>query len=149
MKIYYSDEPLKLEKDTYSIFLAGPTPRSLNVPSWRDEALKILHLLDYQFRVIVPERKIRVENIDYDTQVEWENYGTENCSKIVFWIPRRLDSMPGFTTNVEFGRYVESGKIIYGRPDNAEKTRYLDWLYQKYNNPFIYNNLTDLLKASI
>lgn len=37
MKINYSDE--QVLKDEKSIFLAGPTPRSLEVETWRKEAI--------------------------------------------------------------------------------------------------------------
>ena len=40
MEINYSDQ--KVIKGEKSIFLAGPTPRSLDVQTWRDEAIKIL-----------------------------------------------------------------------------------------------------------
>lgn len=38
--------------------------------------------------------------------------------------------MPGSTTNVEFGYWVKSGKVLYGRPKDAVKVKYLDWLYK-------------------
>jgi hypothetical protein len=57
--------------------------------------------------------------------------------------------MPAITTNVEFGRYVGSGKCMYGRPDDSEKNRYLDWLYKKLNpNEQIHNSLEYLLKTT-
>ena len=150
MKIFYSDSPLDLDTNRHSIFLAGPTPRSLKVKSWRPEAIEILESLNYKGQVIVPERAIKAEHIDYDAQVEWENYGTENCTSLLFWVPRDLETMPAFTTNVEFGRYVESGKAFYGRPDNSPKNRYLDWLYSKFNtNRVINNNLKDLIENAI
>lgn len=150
MNVFYSDSALNLNLDVHSIFLAGPTPRSLKVPSWRPEALRILEELNYHGQVIVPERFVKAEHVDYDAQVEWENYGTENCSRLVFWIPRDLKTMPAFTTNVEFGRYVKSGKAMYGRPTESPKNRYLDWLYKKFNHLHpIYNTLPELLKASI
>jgi hypothetical protein len=46
-------------------------------------------------------------------------------------LPSRPAGESGFTSNVEFGRYVGSGRVVYGRPDGAPHTRYLDWLYQK------------------
>lgn len=149
MKVFYSDSPLDLDLKVQSIFLAGPTPRSLSVPSWRPDALEILKSLNYQGQVIVPERFVQQEYVDYDAQVEWENYGTENCSKIVFWIPRDLRVLPAFTTNVEFGRYVTSGKAMYGRPPSSPKNRYLDWLYKKFNQHPIYETLPELLKETI
>lgn len=149
MVVFYSDKPLTLDVATHSIFLAGPTPRSKTVMSWRPEALRILTDLGYKGQVIVPEPQAPQENFDYTTQVEWENLGTEKCKTLVFWIPRKIDTMPAFTTNVEFGRYVVSGKALYGRPPKSEKNTYLDWLYAKFNNNPIYDNLNDLLTAAI
>lgn len=147
MKIIYSDSPIELDMNLKqeSIFLAGPTPRSKDVISWRIEAISILKSLKYDGQVLVPERENKEYKVDYIDQVEWEWYGLENCNKIIFWIPRNLTTMPAFTTNVEFGRYVTSGRVYYGRPDTAEKCRYLDWLYRKYNKRPIYNDLEDLL----
>lgn len=33
----------------------------------------------------------------------------------MFWIPRSLPDIPAFAVNVEFGYWLHSGKIIYGR----------------------------------
>lgn len=149
MKIFYSDSPLKLDENQHSVFLAGPTPRSNNVQSWRPHALNILNTLNYMGQVILPEHSIQSENIDYDMQVEWEHQGLMECKSIVFWIPRNLKTMPGFTTNVEFGRFTHDVRTFYGRPDDSEKNRYLDWLYKKVNGQPIFNNLEELLKYSI
>ena len=154
MKIFYSDSPLDGSLDVWghSIFLAGPTTRDRRVPSWRPDAIKILRDLNYDGQVIYPEREVKVGHIDYDTQVEWEYHGLVNCDRIVFWIPRDLETMPAFTTNVEFGTYIKSGRIVYGRPDDAPKNRYLDWLYKKhsyYNKLPIYNSLRDTLEAAV
>lgn len=157
MKVFYSDKPLELLFSEHSIFLAGPTPRSTSVPSWRPDALKILESLNYQGQVIVPEhgmceQRFAAEEFEqlYLRQVEWENYGLMNCMKIAFWVPRKIDTMPAFTTNVEFGLYVASSRIVYGRPVDSEKNRYLDWLFKK-KNPFgiIHENLLDLMKAAM
>lgn len=149
MKIFYSDNPLDLDAAKHSIFLVGPTPRSKTVESWRPYALDILDKLGYRGQVIVPEWRVVVEDFNYDGQVEWEHTGLENCSAIACWVPRDLKDMPAFTTNVEFGRYVRSGRLFYGRPDSAPKNRYLDWLYKKYNNHTVHNNLIDLMKNAI
>ena len=149
MKIFYSDSSLNdLDVLSHSIFLAGPTPRSLDTKSWRPDAIKILKDLNYNGQVIYPERSVKMEHVDYDAQVEWEYHGLVNCDVIVFWIPRDLDTMPAFTTNVEFGTYVKSGRIVYGRPDDAPNNRYLDWLYKKHNDRPIYNTLKDTLEAA-
>ena len=57
--------------------------------------------------------------------------------------------MPGFSTNVEFGYWMHSKKVIYGRPYGAPKTRYLDWLYRTDYNEEPFNNLDKLLEYAM
>lgn len=147
MKINYSDQ--KIIKGKKSIFLAGPTPRDNNILSWRSEACKILEENGFDGCVYVPEASSLKPKEDYINQANWERIALINATVIVFWIPRTLKDMPAFTTNVEFGYYIHTGKILYGRPDNAEKIKYLDWLYNVDTGLLPYNNLKDLLKESI
>lgn len=147
MRVFYSDEPLIIQRTVPCIFLAGPTPRSKDVPSWRPEALRILESLGYTGQVCVPERRT-VVLADYNDQVEWEDLGLRQ-STIAFWVPRKKWTMPALTTNVEFGRFYQRLDCIYGRPDDADHIRYLDWLYTKDNhNRPIYNTLEDTLRAA-
>ena len=129
MRIHYSNTPFKI--DVHSIFLVGPTPRDKKVPSWRPRALEILKDMKYEGGVYVPEWDTFAPRVDYDAQVEWELAGLDICRAIAAWVPRELEKMPAFTTNVEFGRYVDSKRLFYGRPDGAPSTRYLDHLYRK------------------
>lgn len=126
-----------------SIFLAGPTPRSPNVKSWRPDFLKILDSYDIECSVYIPERYAG----DYVQQCEWELEYLMSATAIAFWIPRELNTMPAFTTNVEFGYWVKSKKVFYGRPDNAPKTKYLDWLYSKHNLDSPFNSINKLVDA--
>ncbi len=137
--------PRKIEFLGKSIFLAGPTPRSADVRSWRPIALHILEDLKFAGTVLVPERDDWSRSFEYTDQVEWEWEGLENCTAIAFWIPRELKTMPAFTTNVEFGSYVRSQRAWYGRPDSSPKCDYLDWLYGKTTGRKPFNNLRDLL----
>lgn len=143
---YYTDEVAENEK---SIALCGPTPRDNKTTSWRVEALQILEKLGFEGTVYVPEYSSGQKYKSYVEQVEWERKVYLNCTIMVFWIPRHFPDMPGLTTNVEFGYWLKSGKCIYGRPENAERTRYLDWLYNLEYNKKPYNNLEELLHASI
>jgi hypothetical protein len=129
MDVIFSDQPVEVRHP--SIFLAGPTPRSPHVSSWRPEAVDLLRGLGFAGTVLVPERRDWSAKFDYLDQVEWEFAGLEGCSVVTFWVPRRLPGLSGFTTNVEFGRYVGSGRCVYGRPGGAPHTRYLDWLYAR------------------
>ncbi len=129
MDVVYAGEAVAAWRP--SIFLAGPAPRSTDVPSWRPEALGALRALGFGGTVLVPEPRDWSARFSYLDQVEWEYAGLEACSVVAFWVPRDLAALPGFTTNVEFGRYVASGRCVYGRPEGAPHTKYLDWLYAK------------------
>jgi hypothetical protein len=147
MKIVYSDqEPIF---HSPSIFLAGPTPRTAQVVSWRIAALQIVQQAGFPGAVLVPERHDWAASFDYIDQVEWEFACLEAATVIVFWIPREPAALPGFTTNVEFGRYVGSGRCVYGRPDSAPKNRYLDWLYHKLTGESPCSTLEATLRAAL
>lgn len=145
--INYSDQ--KVIKKQKSIFLAGPTPRGENVVSWRTNACKFLEENGFDGVVYVPEYSTWKPKSDYVDQVEWEREALLNTSVISFWIPRELPDMPAFTTNVEFGYWLHTGKVLYGRPDSAKKIKYLDWLYKVDTNLDPYNNIEALLLESI
>lgn len=147
MIINYSDQ--EVLKGTQSIFLAGPTPRDKEITSWRNEACKILEKLNFDGLVYIPEYSSWKPKDDYVDQAMWERKALTHASIIVFWIPRKLPEMPAFTTNVEFGYWLHTNKVIYGRPDNAEKIKYLDWLYKLDYNEEPINNLEELLTKAI
>lgn len=148
MIINYSDKPVL--KGKKSIFLAGPTPRSLDVETWRKEAIRILDELGFDGIVYVPELEVDNRTFNYDNQVWWEREALYNASTIIFWIPR-CAQLPAFTTNVEYGYWIakNSNKCLYGRPDDSKKNRYLDWLYQTETGNKPINNLEELLKDAV
>lgn len=117
--------------ETYSksVFLAGPTPRDKAVKSWRPEALRLLEEIGYDGVVFVPEDRSGDFHGNYMHQVEWELLNLHRADLIVFWIPRNLENMHGYTTNIEVGRFCESGRIIMGRPHGTPKMTYPDYIY--------------------
>ena len=147
MVINYSDQ--KVLKGEKSIFLAGPTPRGEDVISWRVKAAKYLEDNGFEGIVYVPEYSTWKPKEDYVEQAEWEREALSNASVIAFWISRTLPEMPGFTTNVEFGYWIHTGKVLYGRPNDSRKIKYLDWLYKKDTNKEPCSNLEELLNESI
>ena len=146
---YYEDKDISHNKN--SIFLAGPTPRTDDVQSWRGGALKILEELNFDGVVYVPENRNgkHVEALDITPIINWELERLEKASRIVFWVPRELKDMPAFTTNVEFGYHMKTGKVIYGRPENAPKTRYLDYLYFLNYEKKPFNSLQETLACAV
>lgn len=68
---------------------------------------------------------------------------------IISWVPRELKTMPALTTNIEFGEDLWTGKILYGRPDDAEKCRYLDKRWFEITNKEPFNSLEEILTEAI
>lgn len=128
MNIIYSQQPIPTKTEK-SIFLAGCTPRSEDVKSWRSGALNFLESIGFDGHVYVPEFEDNIVqlNLDYDAQIAWENKCMNIADVILFWIPRNLTDMLGLTSNVEYGNWMRSGKIVLGYPSNAEKMRYLQY----------------------
>ncbi len=143
----YSDEIII--KGKKSIFLAGPTPRDSYTTSWRIDVCDRLEKLGFDGVVFNPEYSSWQPKSSYIDQAEWEREALTEATVILFWIPRDLKDMPAFTTNVEFGYWLHSGKVIYGRPDNSVKNKYLDWLYNVDYNKEPFNDLDELLEEAI
>lgn len=144
MQVVYAQSPLEP-----SIFLAGPTPRDKNTPSWRPEAVRILKELGFQGKVFLPETESGVfPPNSYDKQIQWEWEALNQATVVIFWVPRKLKDMPAFTTNTEFGLLAGSSKLLLGFPQDAEKMRYLDRLAQRYQIP-VFETLQELLSAAV
>lgn len=146
MTIIYAQEHIDIPDHTHSIFLAGPTPRSKNVKSWRPEMLKVLDSIGYNGIVFVPELRDQADwSYEYSAQIEWEEKYLNECTNIVFWVPRDLESLPGFTTNTEFGYWLckEPSKLIVGAPEHAPKMDYIKYYCNKLDIPYHYY-LTDI-----
>ncbi len=121
--VYALEEP----PASYSkaIYLAGPTPRDIKVASWRPLALQFLREAGYDGVVLVPEDRSGEWHGDWQAQAEWEQRHMAVADCVLFWIPRDMMSLPGLTTNVEFGRLEDSGRIVYGSPPSVPQNRYL------------------------
>lgn len=133
MQIVYAHQSFP-ESWTSAIFLAGPTPRSTDVASWRPAAIEALERAGYDGVVMVPEVEDGVWKSGpdaYDAQVEWERRGLDLADVILFWIPRELPHMMGLTTNVEFGLYLKSDKVVLGAPPEAVSIKYLERIMRR------------------
>lgn len=143
MKVIYALQPLQK-----SIMLLGPTPRDDNTESWRPEALEMLRELGFNGTVLVPESETWGRHDAYDQQVKWEWEALEQATVALFWVPRDLNSMPAFTTNVEFGLTVKNGRTLLGFPKDTPKMGYLKALADRYRVP-VYDDLQHLLSAGV
>lgn len=134
MQVVYAREDIP-ESVTQSIFLVGPTPRSDDGAPWRADAVQLLQDMGFEGVVYVPEPRDGVWIKDYDGQVEWEELCLNQADCIVAWVPRDLETMPAFTTNIEWGRWESSGKMVLGYPDDAPKMSYMNHYAKKLNIP--------------
>ena len=139
MRVVYSDQELIDVRSAKSIFLAGPTPRSPEVKSWRPEALKILEGYKFDGIVFVPEYSDGKPLDSYNNQIAWEHTALELATVVMFWIPRNLTTLPGFTTNIEFGFYAKSGKIVLGAPLNTPKMTYIVVCAREFKIPHAFD----------
>lgn len=137
-----------------SVFLAGPTPRADSVPSWRPDAIAALDAAwagATTLTALTPESRGGKRAAEYHDQVEWEAAALDAASAILFWIPRDIATLPGFTTNVEFGLYVRSGRVVLGCPadcPNPERNRYLIWTAKRYGAP-VFESLTASVSGAL
>ena len=145
MNIIYAREDLPL-KVTKSVFLAGPTLRSghpEDMYSWREDAIKYFKELEFDGHIYIPEARDGKYSDHYVDQVEWEEKALNAADLIIFWVPRDLEYLPGFTTNDEWGHWKGFGKTLFGAPKEAEKVRYQIHYAEKNMIP-VFEDLKDL-----
>ncbi len=112
------------------LFLAGPTHRVNTLVSWRVEALELLESFGFDGLAVVPEfAKLDPEEkrttIDTQDIWDWEAKWLGHATVILFWVPREMHTLPGLTTNIEFGAWQRSGKVVFGAPSHAESVGYM------------------------
>ena len=141
MQFVYNTE--SIIDDVPSIFLAGPTPRSAAVASWRKKALPLLEsAVDFDGAFVLPEDRgfVARPDFEYAGQIEWERTHLASANVVLFWIPRDLKDMPAFTTNIEFGFVSERNQhYVLGFPKDAAKMRYLEYIANKQSMPIVHD----------
>lgn len=155
MELIYSLKQYS-KTDAPSIFLAGPTVRvgEINKPdfpvSWRKEAINLLKILSFDGRVYIPEFESDILDPEFtlSRQVDWETKALNDATVILFWIPRDMKILPAFTTNIEFGEWLGSGKITIGAPPEAPKNDYIKERCSRKSVPW-YSSLEGCVKASV
>lgn len=135
-----------------SIFLAGPTTRNRingDITKWRRQALSYLQKSAFRGDVFFPEVSPgKTFNYSYEHQLEWESYHLDYASCIMFWVPRHLSELPGFTTNIEWGMWCDSGKVVLGFPEDAPKMKPFRFWARHLGVP-VAHNLGDTLDLAI
>jgi len=134
-EVRYDTPPKDVDYSLPSVFLAGPTVRShqTHLTSWRPNAVALFWAKGFEGNVFIPEFSEGPEAAPYVCDIiEWEFQRLTRCDVIMFWIPR-TEELIGLTTNHEHGYWLarDRCKVVYGRPDGAYKTHYLDYMWAK------------------
>lgn len=133
--IIYTGQSYTQPGKNKTIFLAGPTPRDNYTASWRPEAIELL--LDFQFDgdIFVPEFAEGAAPLVAEDIYLWEWTMLAEADVIAFWVPRVMSSMPGLTTNIEFGMYMSRSTCVFGAPPTAVSVEYMRWACAQNNIP--------------
>lgn len=146
MRIIFSDQPAEFVPGEKMIFLAGPTSRTNNYNmSWRKEAVEMFEALGYDGTICVPEFSTprAFTDADWDRQTDWEWKLLDNATVIMFWVPRNDTTMPGLTTNLEFGTYIERcpERVVLGYPYEATHMQWMEKKFRLRNGGLIEHSL--------
>lgn len=145
--VYSGEKPP--DKISRSIFLAGPTTVSKDIPSWRPKAIEILEAFGYDGVVFIPEPRPEIGKWPkWTDEIEWEERYLNMADCVLFWVPRNLKFLPGFTTNTEWGVWENSGKAVFGAPDGARKVHYQKYYAEKLKVPTS-NTLQGTIQAAL
>jgi len=133
----YAQQSLNVKDNRPAVFLAGPSPRTQSIPSWRAEAVE--YLKDH-YDIFIPEFEdghVPEGEFDHSAQIEWEQNAMVYADIILFWIPRNDSTMLGLTTNDEFGywRASKPSKLVLGVPEGSFRTRYQLYWANKLDIP--------------
>lgn len=129
------------------IYLAGPIPRDAGQRSWHPDAISAIRALGFGGHVIVPRPRTALAS-DPLAQIRWEFAAMSRADALLFWIPRVLWTLPGLTTNLEWGIWHDSGKAVLGAPKGTPKMSYLVFHAERSGAPVV-DSLTDAARIAI
>lgn len=116
------------------LYLAGPVPRDGAEGAWHGEAIEECRAAGFDGAIAVPSlRAGRAE--DPAGQIAWEHSAMLRADALLFWIPRVLWTLPGLTTNLEWGIWHDSGKAVLGAPPDTPRMRYLRFYAERAGAP--------------
>ncbi len=146
--VHASEEP-DVNAWQASIFLVGPNPRDTSVPSWRPAAVKALerHWKGPGILAVFAPEGRGWKPLKYN-RFAWEDRWLSTVDVIAFWVPRNMATMPALNTNIEFGRWESSQRLVFGAPPEANHVSYLQECARRVGAP-VQQTLEDTMTAAI
>jgi len=141
--IINSPQQLPNRKKDWYVFLAGPIQGG---PDWQNNMPEIPNV------IWLSPRRVSYENFNWEEQVDWETRCMKIADVILFWIPEKIEDIPGrdygMTTRTEIGEYLAMGKkTIVAINSNYPGKRYLDFKARQYNSIAIVDTLDSAIDA--
>ncbi|MFH8344362.1 nucleoside 2-deoxyribosyltransferase domain-containing protein [Streptomyces sp. NPDC018045] len=134
-----------------AVYLSGPTPTDPQVPSWRGEAVAALRKLwsgSGRLAVFVPEPSPGGDYPDYADQIAWEEEAMRLSDVVAFYIPRRMPRLPGLVSNIKWGAWHDSGRVVLGTPPEADRMEYLLHFAKELGVP-VAHTIEDTARAAL
>ena len=138
MKVVYTLEKIP-DNFTNSIFLAGPVYNTGLEKSWRDIVIYTLKQLNYTGVVFIPEMRDG-GRCDYTLEIhEWENRCIACSDFILMNLYKNIEKgIYGLTSNIEFGRYINSKKLVLNFTDSYD-FKYMEYVSDVHKIPSFTN----------
>ncbi len=80
---------------------------------------------------------------------EWNEEAIKNSNAVVLWVSKPQSETPSFTRCVNFEELISTGKLLYGRPNDADRLKYIDWLYEFDMSEKPFASMEELIDTAI
>jgi len=118
------------------VYLAGPVDREAPETDWHAHAITELRTSGFGGSIVIPVlRPGTAKRPGADARIAWEHAAMSRADALLFWIPRALWTLPGLTSNLEWGIWHDSGKAVLGAPAEAPRMRYLRFHARRMGAP--------------
>src|SRR5262249_25537153 len=98
---------------------------------------RILEAMGFAGEVFAPEPRDGRWPDDYSGQIEWEDAALRRADRILVWLPREMATLPGLTTNDEWGYWKgrDPARLVLGAPPEAVSVRYQQYYARRLGVP--------------
>jgi 8-oxo-dGTP pyrophosphatase MutT (NUDIX family) len=145
MQIVYIGDPTPNQINK-TVYLAGTAS---NINNWRQKAIEILRLLEYDGIVFVPQWKENTLLIDSEKERKWEEKCVAMSDHILFYFDRDIDNnIIGIESTDLFGKLKDNKNVVLVTNPNAKLVDYQITYVKEHNIPHfqeLYNGIKHII----